>query len=176
MNKPYLVGRILKPHGIRGEVRAEIITDFPERFQHLQTIMLAPPEGGAFVVRGIKNVRFHKTFVLLTLSEVEDRDTAEALRGWELYVPEEERWETGDDFFYYHELLDLSVILPGGEYVGKVTGFEQGTQIILQITREDGSEVLVPFVADFVEVHRNEKIIVHPIPGLLSRQETADEN
>ena len=88
----YLIGRIIKPHGIRGDLRVEIITDFPERFLHMKEVHAAPPGGGAVRLFRVIKARFHKTWILLTLEGVATRDEAEALRGWELKVPEADRW------------------------------------------------------------------------------------
>lgn len=179
MSNFFLIGKILKPHGIQGELRVEIISDFPERFLALKRVYLSPPNGGDFLEMSVTRARLHKQYALVSFQNVHDRDAAEEYREYELFVPEEERWVKDEDFYYFHELENLPVYLPGGDHVGVVEGMSNQPTCILEIRDKEGREILVPFNREFVKVLRDEgKIILHPIPGLLSlnREDPSKKN
>lgn len=144
-----LIGRVVKTHGIRGEVAVEVHTDQPEvRFAAGST--LRGTQTGKEVVLTVATARPHKGRLLLSFEEIPDRTAAEGLRGLKFFAPPLERAEDADpDEFYDHELIGLKVRLDGEE-IGQVAGVMHtpGRQI-LEVDY-DGREVLVPFVSDIV--------------------------
>jgi 16S rRNA processing protein RimM len=82
-----VIGRVVKPHGVRGEVRVQVITDVPERFEWLKTVYVGERDPQPMVV---ESVRFHKTFVLVKLAGYDTREAAVSLRSQILQVPESE--------------------------------------------------------------------------------------
>ena len=137
-----LIGRVVKSHGIKGEVSVEVTTDTPEtRFAVGE--VLHGTQGKKEHELTIAAVRAHKGRLLITFKEIPDRTAADSLRGEPLDDPE-------DDGFYDHELEGLRVLLDGKE-VGEVTGVTHGpTQSLLEVTLTDGKEVLIPFVEQIV--------------------------
>ena len=93
----FIIGKVLKPQGIQGEVKVEIITSFPEHFEHLSEIYI---EQNKFVKLDIENRRFSKGFVFIKFKEIKSRNDAETLREKYLYVPDEELYPLKDDEFY----------------------------------------------------------------------------
>ena len=186
--------RIGKPHGIRGEVTVQLLTDDPEtRFARGEVLILDPasplaPEGTLTVA----GARWNKSILVLRFEEVSDRNGAETLRNHHLLIDTEEAEET--EGYYEHELTGLAVYAVDpeeraragedpararlGEPVGTVTGLQTlPTQDLLAVTLADGSESLVPFVAEIVpEVDLEAgRIVITPPPGLLElNREDAD--
>ena len=174
-----VVGRIGKPHGIRGEVSVESRTDEPERrFAVGAVLTTETPRGGAPHGPGrptrltIRTVRWHLDRLLVTFDEVADRNAAEVARGLVLLadVPEDEVPEDPEEF-YDHQLVGLRVVTTDGNTVGEVGSVVHGAaQDLLVVNAEDGREVLVPFVAALVpEVDlAGRRVVVADRPGLLT--------
>ncbi|KRE80155.1 ribosome maturation factor RimM [Arthrobacter sp. Soil763] len=160
------VARIGKPHGIRGEVTVQVLTDAPgDRFVPGMQFVVEPASAGPLTV---ESARWNKDILLLAFEEVQTRNEAEALRGAKLYIETEELDEDDDEGWYEHELVGLDVRV-GGNVVGKVSGLHtMPVQDLLVVTVEDGREVLVPFVEQIVpEVNVGDKyVVVTPPPGL----------
>lgn len=141
-----LIGKVMKSHGIRGEVSVEVTTDEPEiRFAIGE--VLHGRQGKKEHELTIKAVRAHKGRLLVTFEEIKDRNAADSLRGTQFFAAPLE--DPDDDGFYDHELEGLRVIHDGND-VGVVTGVTHGpAQSLLEIDIK-GQEVLVPFVEAIV--------------------------
>ncbi|MDH2430094.1 ribosome maturation factor RimM [Sphaerisporangium sp. TRM90804] len=167
-----VVGRIGRPHGIRGEVTVEVRTDAPEsRFTLGASLATDPPATGPLVV---ESLRWHKSALLLRFAGVAGREQAEELRGTLLVVDSADIPPPDDpDEFHDHQLIGLSVVTVGGEAVGEVVEILHHGQDLLVVRRPTG-EVLVPFVKALVpEVDLDAKrLVVDPPPGLLDPDET----
>jgi 16S rRNA processing protein RimM len=164
-----VVGRIGRAHGLGGDVAVEVRTDEPERRLAPGAVLRTDPE-----TRGpltITSGRVHSGRLLLRFAGVEDRGTAEALRGTLLLVEVDpaERPEE-DDEWYDFQLVGLSAVLPDGTPLGDVTEvLHLPAQDLLAIRTPDGREVLVPFVAEIVpEVDIDGgRVVIDPPPGLI---------
>ncbi|ACY98959.1 MULTISPECIES: ribosome maturation factor RimM [Thermomonospora] len=163
-----VVGRIGRPHGVRGEVTVDVRTDDPDaRFAPGAVLDTDPPHLGPLTV---ERARWHVGRLLLRFTGVDDRTAAEKLRGTWLVV------DTGDlppledpDEFHDHELIGLTAVTTDGTPVGTVRDILHYAQDLLVIRRETGGEALVPFVAALVpEVDvAGGRIVIDPPPGLL---------
>jgi 16S rRNA processing protein RimM len=161
------VARIGKPHGIRGEVTVQVLTDAPgDRFVPGTKFIVEPASAGPLTVF---SARWNKDILLLAFDEIETRNEAETLRGAKLFIETEEIGADDDDEGWYeHELVGLDVRV-GADVVGKVSGLHTlPVQDLLVVTTNDGKEVLIPFVEQIVpEVNVGEKyVLVTPPPGL----------
>ena len=161
------VARIGKPHGIRGEVTVQVLTDAPgDRFVPGTQFIVEPVSAGPLTVF---SARWNKDILLLAFDEIETRNEAETLRGAKLFIETEEIGAADDDEGWYeHELVGLDVRV-GASVVGKVSGLHTlPVQDLLVVTTTDGKEVLIPFVEQIVpEVNVGEKyVLVTPPPGL----------
>ncbi len=165
-----VVGRIRRPHGIRGDVSVEVRTDDPGgRFVVGSALRTDPAERGPLTVT---SMRWHSGSLLLAFAEIGDRDAAEELRGTWLVVDSSEIGPTGDpDEFHDHELIGLAAVTVGGEPVGVVTDVRHHGQDLLVIEPAAGrrDDLLVPFVAAIVpdvDVAAG-RLVIDPPPGLL---------
>jgi len=160
------VARIGKPHGIRGEVTVQVLTDAPgDRFVPGTQFVVEPASAGPLTV---ESARWNKDILLLAFEEVETRNDAEALRGAKLFIETEELDEDDDEGWYEHELVGLDVRV-GGEVVGTVSALHtMPVQDLLVVKDRAGKEVLIPFVEQIVpEVNVAEKyVLVTPPAGL----------
>jgi 16S rRNA processing protein RimM len=166
--KTLVVGRIGRPHGIRGEVTVEVRTDDPDaRFAPGTVLATEPEQTGPLT---IERARWHSGRLLLQFAGVEDRDEAEELRGTWLVVDYADVPPSDDpDEFHDQELLGLDVVTVGGAEIGTVTEVRHGGQDLLVIDRPGGGEALVPFVAALVpEVDvAAGRLVIDPPPGLI---------
>ena len=175
-----VVGRIGRPHGIRGEVVIGVRTDEPDlRFAVGATLDArstsddADPENGAGEERlTVASVRWHSGQLLVAFAGITDRTAASELTGSWLSVDSSQLPETGDpEEFRDYELIGLAVRTCAGDPVGVVTDVLHYGQDLLVVRRQDepGGEALVPFVKAIVpEVDlRAGVVVIDPPPGLL---------
>lgn len=163
-----VVGRIGRPHGVRGEVTVEVRTDDPElRFAEGMSIATDPAGRGPLVVEGR---RWHKDVLLVAFEGFHDRDAAEELRGTMLVIDSAEVEPSDDpDEFHDHQLVGLAVETVSGEAVGEVTDVLHHGQDLLVVRRPGQDEALIPFVKALVpEVDlQGGRLVVDPPEGLL---------
>jgi len=169
------VARIGKPHGIRGEVTVQVLTDAPgDRFVPGTEFVVEPASAGPLTVN---SARWNKDILLLGFDEIETRNEAEALRGAKLFIETEELDEDDDEGWYEHELVGLEARI-GSRVVGKVTALNtMPVQDLLLVTTPDGKEVLIPFVEQIVpEVNIEEGFILLTPPDGLFELNSEDES
>jgi 16S rRNA processing protein RimM len=148
-----VVGRVVRAHGINGEVVVEIRTDDPAaRFAPGTTLRAKGSRGKQERSYVVDDVREHSGRLLVRLAEVADRDAADALRG-SLFVVDSDDLPPIDepDTFYDHQLEGLRVRTVTGSDVGVVTEvLHSGAGELLAVKGDSGEEVLVPFVSAIV--------------------------
>ena len=151
-SKWLLVARVVRPQGHRGELLAELLTDFPERLESGRALSLraAGAEQPERVVH-IAGSRLHGSRIVLRLEECSSMNEAEQLRGFELLVPWEERAALGEGEVYIDELVGCSLFdLRTASVVGEIIGVDrESTAGALLVVEREGRELLVPFVNAF---------------------------
>ena len=170
-----VIGRIGKPHGIRGEVTLDVRTDEPERrFAPGTTLRAEAPAGADRRPSSltVARARWHQTTLLVTFEELADRNAAEAARGTVLHatIAHDETPEDPEEY-YDHQLVGLDVVDLDGSPLGTVKALVHGSaQDLLTVRTPDGRDTLVPFVSALVpEVDlRAGRIVVADRPGLVS--------
>jgi 16S rRNA processing protein RimM len=170
-----IVGRVGRPHGIRGEVVIGVRTDEPDqRFAVGSTLDADRQEEPAHAERQltVASVRWHSGQLLVAFTGITDRTAAGELTGCWLSVDSSRLPETADpDEFRDHQLIGLSVRTSGGDPVGVLSDVLHYGQDLLVVRGADlaGGECLVPFVKAIVpEVDVTAGILViDPPPGLL---------
>lgn len=159
------LGRIGRPHGVRGLVWARAFTACPEdivAYGALQTGDGRRLEAEVARVKGAE--------VVLRISGVTDRDQAAALTGQEVHVPRSALPEAAAEEFYHHDLIGLAVVTTSGEALGRVVAVHDfGAGTVLEVEDKGSGGVFVPFNADAVpEVDiEGGRLLVAPLPGLL---------
>ena len=166
------IGQIAASHGLKGFVKMAVITDINSRFDEGNKVFLLCD--GEYVEHSVLSFSIHKERVALVLfSDVTDKEGSDALSGTEVFIPAEEiesaRDQLGDGEFFYNDLFGLEVFFEKNRF-GKVKGvLEAGSGHLLQIEKESGDEVLIPFVDEMVDTSRvkDGRIDITPVDGLL---------
>lgn len=170
-----LVGRIGKPHGLRGEVTVDVRTDEPERrFAPGSVLRAEAPRGSHSPLRAltVAGARWHQSVLLARFEEIADRNAAEAARGVLLHarIPVDAAPDDPDEY-YDHQLVGLAAYDLDGTALGEVVGLVHGgAQDLLTIRTPDGREALVPFVKALVpdvDLARR-RVVIADRPGLIA--------
>jgi 16S rRNA processing protein RimM len=161
------IGQITSSHGVRGEVRVFPLTNFPERFATLHTVLLGDE---ARPVR-VKYRTTVKNMIILSIEGVEDRDASDKLRGQYVQVPKSEIFALPEGHFYVSDLIGLDVVDPDGNPLGRLVEVNSSSPAhdLYVVERPDQKRYMVPAVKQFVKQIdlAGGKVVVQPIPGLL---------
>ncbi len=141
-----VIGRVARPWGTRGEVKVEIMTDFPDRFSLLRKVYLGP-EAVPFALEGF---RLFKGTALLKLEGCHDRTAVEKLRGQWVQIPIEEAVPLEQDEYYEHQIVGLAVWTAGGEHLGTVDEVISTGSNDVYVVQGEGREILIPAIEDVV--------------------------
>ncbi|MFQ5459492.1 MAG: ribosome maturation factor RimM [Anaerolineae bacterium] len=164
------MGRIGRAHGLAGEVRVHVLTDFPgRRFAAGAAVVLgrggAPPELDAIV----EGTRQGTRTLLVRLDLASDRGSAQSLAGYTIFIPTTDAAELPDGEYFEHQLVGLEVALEDGAPIGRVASLmETGTADVLVISGPEGDR-LVPMTKEVVldiDLSRG-RMVIRPLPGLL---------
>ena len=164
-----LVAHIVKTRGLRGEVVADLLTDFPERFESLKSLV-GVSEVGTRRSLQIEEKWFHGDRLVLRFTGFDKVEQAKELVGYDLAVPSEQRVALPKDAFYEWELAGCRVKTIGGVDVGEVREIMRtGGVEILCVIDHAGHERLIPMASDIcVEIDTEHKLIrIDPPEGLL---------
>ncbi|MBN1679693.1 MAG: 16S rRNA processing protein RimM [Anaerolineae bacterium] len=148
-----LLGRILRPHGIRGELRVEVLTDFPERIgPDTQIVVGTDPENvSSAVTYQVVKARKHQHFLILQFEGINDRNSADPLRGHYIMVAFKDAVPLEEGEFYLFQLIGLPVYTVDEDFLGEITDvIETGANDVYVVHGPYG-EVLLPVVDDCVK-------------------------
>jgi 16S rRNA processing protein RimM len=163
------VGRITRPHGVRGEVRVEPHTDLPERFGWLHRVYIGD---GDPVPMTVERARLHQGIVILKLGGCDSREDAEGLRGRWVLVPVGEAIPLQEGELFLYQLVDMDVVTVEGERLGTVEDVLQtgaNDVLVVRTCGEPPRQVLLPDIPDVVldvDVEAG-RIVVQVPPGLV---------
>jgi len=164
-----VVARIVKVRGLRGEVVADLLTDFPDRFAELSTL-LAVSTNGSHRSLQIEEQWFHGDRLVVKFAGFDRIEEATALVGCDLAIPADERVKLPSDSYYEWELRGCRVETVAGAAVGQVKEImHPGGADLLDVIDAAGRERLIPMVGEIViEVDIEKKVIrIDPPEGLL---------
>jgi 16S rRNA processing protein RimM len=143
------VGRVVRPHGVRGEVVVVVLTDVPERFAPGTTLLMAREEGGPAEPVVVEARHQHKSGVVVRFAGAGDRDQAEELRGRWLEIERSQVPPAPPGTYYHYELLGCRCF-DGGRELGVVVDLAEDGGGLLLIVADGERRVPVPFVASFL--------------------------
>ncbi len=145
----FLVGRVLRPQGIKGEVKAEIITSFPEHFKELRQLYIK--EDDRWQAWSVEAVRLTGHFVYIKFTDLHSRNDAEKLRNRELYIEQDDLTPLEEDAYYIHDLIGLVAENESGQRLGVITAVEKYPANDVYVVRGDhGREYLIPAIKDVI--------------------------
>ena len=161
------IARIARPRGIRGELVAEVLTDFPERFDGLKDATAVLPEGDRRELK-IQNAWFQNERIVFKFEGVDSIEAGEELRDADICVPESEAVELEEGEFFDWQLEGCQAVTTNGVTLGTVKELMRtgGTEVLVI---EGEREYLVPFAESIcTEVDiENRRIVIDPPEGLL---------
>jgi 16S rRNA processing protein RimM len=159
---------VLAAHGIRGELKCRVVTDFPTRRFRRGNIVLIKGEP-----HKIQSARIQGGTVLLKLEDISDRDVAAALRGAEIEVPTEQAVSLPKGQFYWHQVIGLQVEdITSHETLGEITDIIETGANDVYIVRGTKGEILVPAIKAVVKQIDPVagRMHIEPLPGMLPSQ------
>lgn len=161
------VGKLTRPHGVHGEMRMMIWTDFPERLQPGKKVFI----GDSYQALRIKNLRGHVQNPIISFKEFSNRAEVGGLRNQIVYVKTADLPSLSDGGIYLHKLLGLRVISDqDDEYLGDIVEIlETGANYVFVVRKPAKKDILIPDIEPVVlsiDLKKKE-IRVHLIPGLI---------
>ncbi len=161
-----VTGRVIKPYGVRGWVKVEVLTTNPLRFQAGSAFILEGRERESRLV--VEEVGEMRGALLVKFRGLEDREQAEELTGCRLLITTEEVGEAPPDSLWEHQVIGLEVRTRDGKFLGEVEELlETGANDVLVVRGE--TECLIPMIGEVIKEIDLEDgvIIIEPLPGLL---------
>jgi len=161
-----VIGRVVGPFGIRGELKVVVTTDFPERFQAGGEVSLNLPKGRR--TRRIERSRPHKGGIILKLEGVETRSDAEELRDIDIIIDENQLRELEAGRFYVFDVIGLKVVTEDGREQGAVTEVLHGPNDVYVTS----TGLCIPALKDVVAKIDIEGglMLIRAVPGLLPEE------
>jgi 16S rRNA processing protein RimM len=148
-----ILARLVRPQGRHGEILADLLTDFPERFADRRRLFLVSSETSQSPMREavLENHWLHKDRIVLKFAGIDSINDADALRGLLVAIPAAERVALTDDSVYIGDLIGCEIVDVQGPPapVGVVTDVDPEAAL-LAVKTPDGSEALIPFARDYL--------------------------
>jgi 16S rRNA processing protein RimM len=164
----YLVGYILKPQGIKGEVKVDAVSSNLKRFQKLKKVHIQLKNKTR--IYPIENVRVSDRFVYLKFAGVDSRSDAEALRNTEILIDKHDLIQPGDEEYFVHDLIGCQVFAENKRYIGILSDIVQmSSNDVYIVIDENGKEYLIPAIKDVVKQVDipNKTVFIHLLEGLI---------
>ncbi len=164
----YLIGYVLKPQGIKGEIKINSVSPDIRRYKQLEKIyiVLKNEEQAYFVEKS----RISNRFVFFKLRGIESRNDAEELRGGEIFIKEKDLIPPADNEFFIHDLIGCQVVSDRGQEIGVIREVLQiSSNDVYVIESKSGEEILIPAIKDVIE-HvdiANKRVTIHLLEGLV---------
>ena len=162
------VGIITQTHGIKGEVKVFPTTDDVGRFKKLKQVIM--DNGRERLNLEIEGVKFFKQYAILKFKGYDSINDIEKYKSAKLYIKREQAVKLKKDEYFIADLIDMEVVTEDGEYFGKLKDvLTTGANDVYIVTREDGTEVLLPAIKQCVKSIDMEqgRITVHIMDGLI---------
>jgi len=147
-----IIGKFIKPFGIKGELKLLPITDNPDRFKQLDFAFTK--KKSSFEKIEIESARNCEKYVLLKIKDINSRDDAELLRGELLYINRENAIKIDKDSYYYYDLLGCKVIALDGELIGELIDIRNTGDYdiyLIRSNKDEKKEYMIPAVSDIVK-------------------------
>jgi len=155
------LGRITKPHGVRGQFRVLPFNPETEAFAEQKTLGLQSPRTGEVREFDVLDVRRHKGFFLVRLDGVDSLDEAEKLRDWVVVIPQSELGPLEEDEYYYYELEGMSAYTESDEHLGRIEGFIRTAAHDVAVIKGKSGEFMLPWIDGIVlDVDREQGRVV----------------
>jgi 16S rRNA processing protein RimM len=162
------IGKVLKPFGVKGEVKIEPLTDFPARFKTLGRVFLVSPADKE-LAGSVTSVRYANGVPFLTFSGYDTPEKAKMLSGWFVKIPREEAVPLQEGSYYWFDLIGMEVFSEEGEKLGAITDiFETGSNDVY-VMKRGRKEIYLPATREVIKSVdvAAKKMVIHLVDGLL---------
>jgi 16S rRNA processing protein RimM len=158
----YLTGVILKPKGLKGEVKVELVTDFPESFLSRCEYYAGKSVDSVERLK-VKKAALSAGFAWLFFEGIDSMEKAEVLTGWKLFITEDQLLPQPENRAYLHEIIGMKVLDRNCKEVGVVTSVIKMPANEVYEVQVGEKKILLPAIAEFVdEFNLSEKYMVIP--------------
>ena len=163
----YLVGKLTKTHGLKGELAIWLDVDYPEEYEDLDSILLDIK--GELVPYFVKEIQIRINKSIISFEDVDTIEAAQKIVNCDLYLPNENLAELEDDQFYYHEIIDFDVVDEQQGKLGKVAAVYTSEAQDLIAMNYQNQEILIPVSDEIVKkIDRQKRELYTNLPeGLL---------
>jgi len=161
------IGKLRRPHGVRGEILMDVLTDFPERIHVGKRLYV----GNDHQVTKLKSMRWADKSMIVSFEGYPDRETVGVLRNQIVFIPNSDLPPLPEGDYYHHQLIGKEVVTDDGRSLGKLTQIiETGANDVGIVQPEIGSEILLPLIDDvLLDIDEDAGIVrVHLLDGLLN--------
>jgi 16S rRNA processing protein RimM len=158
---------VLKPWSYRGELKIEILTDFPDRFASLRTVYMGD-DAKPFSVEG---ARLLGNAALIKLKGIDSTEAGDRLRNQLVQIPTDEAVPLPEGKYYLYQLIGLKVKTTQGEFLGQVVDvLDTGGANDVYVVRDEKREILIPAIEPVVKQVDlvNGEMVIEPMEGLIS--------
>lgn len=162
-----IIGKIIKPVGIKGELKVIPLTDNPERFKLLEQISIIE-ENGKITVLEIEKVSITKKTVNLKLKGINTKEQAKEFRNKEIGIDENQKFPLKNGCYYIYQISGLKAVNEEGELLGEVKDVIKNPGNDIFIINKNNKDYLIPAVKEFITKIdlNNGKIVIKQIEGL----------
>ncbi|ASN05748.1 ribosome maturation factor RimM [Virgibacillus necropolis] len=167
--KMFNIGKIINTHGIRGEVKVHRISDFDDRFEVGETLLLVM-ENKQPIQLEIDSHRTHKGFELISFKGFNNINDVEHFKGSYLKITESQLTDLEEDEYYYHEIIGCNVYSINEEMLGTIKEIlSPGANDVWVVKQPKGKDLLIPYIEDVVKSIDIDakKVVIEPMEGLL---------
>ncbi len=163
-----IVGRIVKPYGVTGEMKIEPMTDFPERFKGLRSVYLVSPVGKETICE-IQEVRYADGALYIRFNGFDSPEKAKALNGWFIKVPAEDAVPLPEGMYYWFELIGMEVVSESGERFGSIVDILETGSNDVYVVKHGKKEVYVPATREVIKDidRKSKRMVIHLMDGLI---------
>lgn len=162
-----LLGTVIRPHGVKGELKVRPFTEQPENIARYPRLLLAADERAEKKVYTNEQTRISGALVILRLRECMSRDMAESLVGQGIWVAATDLPPVADGQFYLHTLLGKTVRTVDGHLLGRAEQFLAGSSQDILVVRQGKQEHLIPVVRTFIHAIDADTVTLDVPEGLL---------
>jgi 16S rRNA processing protein RimM len=170
-----VIGKLRRPHGVRGEILMDIITDFPERIKAGTRVFVGPQHQEQI----IRSARGNAGTLLVTFETFNNAEEVGVLRNQYLYVRAEDRPPLPPGEYYHHQLIGLPVLTDEGQALGVLSEIlENAANDVYVVRPKHGADILLPAIDSVIldiDLQQGE-MRVHLLPGLLPDENSLSEN
>jgi 16S rRNA processing protein RimM len=162
------IGKVIKTFGVKGEMKIEPLTDFPERFRNLHRVYLVSPAGKE-VVCEVRSARNAGGAIYLLFTGYNTPEKAKVLNGWLLKIPESETVPLPDGSYYWFELIGMEVVSESGEKLGAIVDIFQTGSNDVYVLKKGRKEIYIPATKEVIRQidKKARRMTIRVLEGLL---------